>query len=130
MAQQQNDSLNQMPTSENSYMNDVTGKNFPQNGNNLDPTKNVSNMNEPQKGKPSGPNGNSAATGPVGMPPTHNDASGMHLGPYGHPMQHHHMPPEMDQQQVRVSVRFNATNHFYLHFVQHQSGGHAMSHHG
>lgn len=100
MAQQQNDSLNQMPTSENTYMNDVTGKSFPQNGNNLDPTKNVSNMNESQKGKPSGPNGNSAAAGPVGMPPAHNDASSMHLGPYGHPMQHHHMPPEIEQQQV------------------------------
>lgn len=78
MAQQQNDSLNQMPNSENSFMNDVTNKGFQQNG---DPTnKNVSNsiamapppgnpnnMNE-QKGKPTGPNG----SGPVGMPPTHN----------------------------------------------------------
>lgn len=100
MAQQQNDSLNQMPSSENNYMNDVTGKNFPQNGNNLDATKNVSNMNESQKGKPSGPNGNSGATGP----PAHNDASGMHLGPYGHPMQIHHMPPEMEQQQVRIAL--------------------------
>lgn len=119
MAQQQNDSLNQMPTSENNYMNDVTGKNFPQNGNNLDPTKNVSNMNEPQKGKPSGPNGNSAAAaGPVGMPPAHNDASGMHLGPYGHPMQHHHMPPEIDQQQVR-SITISSISFLFFFLRNH-----------
>lgn len=39
MAQQQNDNLNQMPTNENSFMNDVTGKNYPQNGGNIDPSK-------------------------------------------------------------------------------------------
>lgn len=83
MAQQQNDSLNQMPNSENSFMNDVTNKSFQQNGSNIDTAnnKNVSNsiamapppgtnpntnMNEQQKGKPTGPNG-----GPVGIPPTH-----------------------------------------------------------
>lgn len=85
-----------MPSSENSFMTDV-GKNFPQNGNNIDPTNNkhVPNMSETQKSKPAMPNnGNSSA----GMPPTHNDASNMHLGPYAHPMQHHHMPPELEQQ--------------------------------
>lgn len=39
MAQQQNDNLNQMPSNENSFMNDVTGKNYPQNGGNIDPSK-------------------------------------------------------------------------------------------
>lgn len=63
-------------------------------------------MNDLQKGKPVGPNGNNAP-GPVGMPPQH-DASNMHLGPYSHPMQHHHMPPELEQQQVRI-LKFPST---------------------
>lgn len=97
MAQQQNENLNQMPTNENSFMNDVTGKNFPQNGNNIDATNNkhVPNMSDTQKGKPAVPNNGNGSTG---MPPTHNDGSNMHLGPYPHPMQHHHMPPELEQQ--------------------------------
>lgn len=73
-------------------------------------------MNRLQKGKPSGPNGNNAP-GPVGMPPQH-DASNMHLGPYSHPMQHHHMPPELEQQQqqqVRIHVKIH--NFFYQFYL-------------
>lgn len=86
-----------MPTNENSFMNDVTGKHFPQNGNNIESTNNkhVPNMSDTHKGKPAVPNNGNGSTG---MPPTHNDASNMHLGPYPHPMQHHHMPPELEQQ--------------------------------
>lgn len=119
MAQQQNDSLNEIPNNnENNFINDVSNKNYQQNGSNMDSSnnKNVSNpapppnMNDQQqqqqqsKGKSpqsTGSNGNGGGIPPSSMPPSMND--GMHMSPYGHPpmpQHHHHMssiPPEHRQ---------------------------------
>lgn len=114
MAQQQNESINDLPNNENNFISDVSNKSFQQNGSNIDSTNNknvsnnlcgnsmapagTSNMNEHQKGKSPQNAVGSGSSGPTGnggqptMPSTLNDSS-MHVGPYGEPLRHPPMPP-------------------------------------